>query len=684
MTNLLVIQPFLSLKTKFQQHFDRLIAANRPFFHCKGGADLWQVYLESFPEGEMRQSFNCNACKRFIRNFGDLVQIQPDFSVVSLWDFDPTGLDEAYVRAVKALRQAVEDAHVTSAFVTDTEQIGNHSDKGVLDDGTVVTWHHFAYTLPRDYVTRLPYGSTLATVRSQRGDKQWLFLRALDTISTGTTQTVLELIDSKILYKGEEFKPQVEFLHRALAEKQGLTRKETENMAWLAALKNPAFAAIRNSAIGTLLQNLEEGMVLDLALRKYEKVTAPSNYKRPVAAITPKMVAAAERTLEDLGLIKALDRKFATVPDITVNDVLFVNRNVAPKLAAANPFEQLRSTLPAPKATGRELNIGWEEFVNKIIPGAEKLEVLFENKHASNLVSLIAPQHLDSPTFFKNQNAFTWSYAGGFTDSLKQKVKAQGGTVENVLLRCSLEWFNTDDLDLHLVLPNGDKIYYAQKVKGCGNLDVDMNAGGIWSSEPVENIRFKNSLPVGRYQLRVHNFSSRNRNDKGFNIEVEWGLTGECFRFSSNTSPQSKRFIDVAKFEYDGNTFKIIEELTSTSASKEIWGCNSETWINVHALTYSPNYWEGEAAQGHRHLFFFMEGCKNDDGLVRGFSNEFIKDELLQQHKRVFEALASKKLVANQPAELQLSGLGFSTTKRGQVKTRVTTEQTILQYNIQF
>ena len=31
---------------------------------------LWMGYLLSFPEGEVRQSHNCNACKSFIRHMG--------------------------------------------------------------------------------------------------------------------------------------------------------------------------------------------------------------------------------------------------------------------------------------------------------------------------------------------------------------------------------------------------------------------------------------------------------------------------------------------------------------------------------------------------------------------------------------------------------------------------------------
>ena len=62
-----------------------------------------------------------------------------------------------------------------------------------------------------------------------------------------------------------------------------------------------------------------------------------------------------------------------------------------------------------------------------------------------------------------------------------------------------------------------------------------------------------------------------------------------------------------------------------------------------------------------------LEGCKND-GTPRGFFNEYLKGALLGQ-KRVFEALGSKMKVA--PSDEQLSGLGFSSTKRDSIVCRV-------------
>ena len=58
-----------------------------------------------------------------------------------------------------------------------------------------------------------------------------------------------------------------------------------ENYCWLH-YDNP-IAKIRNTAMGTLLINLSEGMDLEKAVRQYENIMAPSNYKRPLIVSRP-------------------------------------------------------------------------------------------------------------------------------------------------------------------------------------------------------------------------------------------------------------------------------------------------------------------------------------------------------------------------------------------------------------
>lgn len=46
---------------------------------------IWSTYLNSFPEEE-RQEHNCNCCRQFIKNWGNVVAIKNN-KVITFWDF---------------------------------------------------------------------------------------------------------------------------------------------------------------------------------------------------------------------------------------------------------------------------------------------------------------------------------------------------------------------------------------------------------------------------------------------------------------------------------------------------------------------------------------------------------------------------------------------------------------------
>jgi hypothetical protein len=307
-----------------------------------------------------------------------------------------------------------------------------------------------------------------------------------------------------------------------------------------------------------------------------------------------------------------------------------------------------------------------DRFIAEILPRATSLEVQFEGRHASNLMSLIAPVHPGAPNILKWSNNFSWAYAGSLADSIAEKVKRAGGNVEGHL-RFSLEWFNRDDLDIHVVLPSRREIYYAQKLDGQsgGRLDVDMNAGVGTSRTPVENVAWPDKARIqnGRYQVYIHQFQHREAVDVGFNVEAVCGMRKWSFSYDKRVVGSVK----VAEFEYLNGEMTLVEAfLPESHATKEVWGIKTNQAHRVAAVLKSPNHWD-ENQVGNLHWFFLLEGCSNPDP-IRGLFNEYMTGSL-DKHRKVFEVLGSKLMV--QPVADQLSGLGFSSTKRDHVLCKV-------------
>ena len=360
--------------------------------------------------------------------------------------------------------------------------------------------------------------------------------------------------------------------------------------------------------------------------------------------------------------------------DITVNNILFANRNATRRINAANDiFGEMEQEISVdPRKFSRVQEISIEDFIKNVLPTATSVEALLENRHASNMVSLIAPAEKQSPSMFKWNNGFSWAYAGNITDSnIRENVKMAGGKVDGVL-RFSIQWNDEDycpnDYDAHCKLPTGNEIYYGCKrdaYSGCA-LDVDIidPRRGI---PAVENIVWpsKERIRKGTYLMYVHCYTNR-RGTTGFKAEIEFDGTIHSFEY--NKALRQDEIVKVAEITYDPATgFSIRPLIPDTVSARDIWGVKSNQFVPVSVIMFSPNYWDEQDGIGHRHYFFMLKDCVNPER-PNGFYNEFLKPEL-EQHRRVFEALGSKAAV--QDVENQLSGLGFSATKRNSLLVKV-------------
>jgi hypothetical protein len=74
-------------------------------------------------------------------------------------------------------------------------------------------------------------------------------------------------------------------------------------------------------------------------------------------------------------------------------------------------------------------------------------------------------------------------------------------------VQVTVGWQGTADIDLHVVDPAGEEIYYGDRTSASGGqLDHDANAACSYSPPTVENVYFSQA-PRGSYRARVHVFS---------------------------------------------------------------------------------------------------------------------------------------------------------------------------------
>ena len=628
---------------------------------------LWEAYLASFPVDSNpifreRTEHDCTACKSFVRNIGPVVAIIDD-KLVSVWDIQSTNIDPAYQTVASAMNNLIISLPIENIFRFDCRIQLHTATKGLLPDNSIRVWNHFSATVAK------PFKVTDGSIAQQLGEakqRKELFQRALSELTPSAVDTALDLCDS--IYRGTEFKPLVDEFRKAQDQFDLAPNPEL----WLWSHYKHRVATIRNTAIGTLLIDLSDNVDIEVAVSKFEKLIAPENYKRTSAVVTPAMIKAATKTISDLGIESSLTRRYAHIEDISVNNVLWADKSTAQVMKHSLESLLLKDTTTKAKPQANATELSLTQFIQDILPTAESIELLVENKHSANLVSLITESTPNSPNLFKWNNPFSWSYNGGATDSMKERVKAMGGNTDGVL-RFSIQWNtpdqpNSSDLDAHCNEPNGH-IYFGNKVgKNSGTLDVDItNPHGI----AVENIIYTNlsQMVDGTYTFYINNYYQRS--GKGWSAEIE--VNGQIYEFSSTNPIRDGKDIEIATVFKSGNTLKFESFLDHNQSTKKIWNIQTQSFHKVTAIMHSPNFWDDQQI-GNKHTFFMLDDCSNPEP-TRGIYNEFLSNEL-QIHRKAFD-LIGEKFKCN-PTPGNLSGLGFSHTVQNDFTVKVNNRQYIV------
>lgn len=657
---------FVNFSGAVQKQFAKLSAGHLLSTDIDKGK-IWETYIKSFPEGSnpiyiTRTEHYCNCCKQFIRTVGGVVGFV-DGKIETIWDINIPNEPE-YQIVANALSKYVKSCEVNGKFFHDQRTVGVEKNFAQLATGDLRTHNHFYLTLPKStLLSAKQIPSKVSDLRSS----QSVFYRSLKEISLTDVDIVLDLISQDSIYRGQEHKFALTEFKKKLVESNGLDQTNLSLFAWRAVLDGVPESVLRfkNTVIGTLVSDLSDGLEIDVAVGRFESKVAPQNYKRPTALVTKKMVSEAKNKIVELGLENSLARRFATIDDVSVNDLIFVDRS-AKNVGESDMFSAVETKNSKKFDKVEEISI--QKFISDVVPRAKTLEVFVENRHKNNVVSLIAPKDPTSEKLFKWNNPFSWSYSGEFADAIKERVKAAGGNVFGDV-RISLSWFNYDDLDLSVVEPNDNyAIYFGnrnQKSPYGGFLDVDMNACVGSSRTPVENITYnnKNTMRPGEYKVYVNQYSLREKTDVGYDVEIE--VLGAKTLLTYPNQATGKKHVASILVSKNGS-IEVVPKIAAESRKEKFWDIESGDFQRVTAVMKSPNCW-GDQIIGNEHFFFMLDGCKND-GSARGFFNEFLREDL-NAHRKVLEIVGGKNPVDFE--KNQLSGLGFSSTSKNSVVVRV-------------
>jgi len=692
---------FSEFSKKIEERFSDIQNNGKLFRSSVDGNKLWDLYISSFKKGDNpvfrdpeSSTNNCNLDKSFIRRYGNVVAIDESYKIVTMWDL-VLEEDDVYRSSCENMSKILKSAPIKDVFFETFDELNDlpyekinksqivyklgfesnfktytkeEAEKfGVVTPGKSYQFFHFHGVLNKKFVDSS--GKSQATILSDYRQSKDVFKRGLEEIPIDTLELVRDLINQGSLLDGKTHLYKIEQIIPFKNEYEKLSSKQKDNWCWVTSYNLP-FSKFRNELIGTLCVELAEGVELNTACRTWNKRVDPANFMKATAPLTESMKKVAMKDFYELGYTdNSIKRRFATIDDINVNEILHSNVGSG-EVKTASVFDSVIPSKPTRHKRSQfdgieEVSI--EKFMSDILPTCTSVEAFVENRMGGNFVALTTVDK-ESKNMFKWSNPFSWTFRGNLAGKslIKEAVKGRGGNIDGVL-NVRLHFPDTtNDYDLHLEEPGGYDICYRNVRKESpfsGMLDLDAQGvdGNQTPEKRVENITYSdlNKMKNGSYKVYIVDYSG-NRFKADFFIEIEHGGEITSLKFDKSRSNGNTAEVCIIKLkdgEFKIETSEKMEITSSNTVSKSIFNIDTNQFHKVNLVCLSPNHW-GDNNSGNKHYMFMIDGCRSDVSL-RSFHNENLNSELVG-HRKVMEVVGLTSML--EPTEKQLCGLGFNAT----------------------
>lgn len=711
-----------------QKRFNEMCNTGTLYRSTVSGEELWEAWMKGFGNDPIFRStessvHNCNYCHSFFRQYGNLVALDNNLNLMTIWDIHTTlPEDNEYKNSVKEVYNLLAVSKIRDIFVETYSYLSNprtpfetnpKRDQSVFKLGVekntkiytqedvdrwplspikvndVLTFEHLYLEIPKQFIE---FGSDSKETKMARiRQYKEVFERGILEIPLEVLELVKDLEAQGSLLNGVSYMKSVQLAINCSKEYQTIPTDKRDFWFWDKTVKLGPAVTFRNTAIGTLMIDLAEGTKgIEESCKAFNFKVDPANYMKASAPITKKQIEEAKKFVEENGYAESLIRRCATIDDINASEILHTSQDAATTKTVISVFDTIKSSTPVKHKKSefdKAPEIGIEDFLSQVIPGSTGLEVYLTGKHKNNFVTLLTSENKDSKPLFKWSNNFSWTYTGNLTgkSQIAQTVKSFGGCVD-APLRFSIMWnehneAETCDLDAHAYTPANEHIYYGswqnrKSTKTKGMLDLDTITPG--KKVAVENIFWDdlNNLVNGEYKFYINNFNSGN--NRGAQAEIF--ANGETYHYVIPSKIIGN--VDIATVvvkDHEIVEVKSSKYLTDSEEKVEtVYGLETTEFHKVSLLCLSPNFWKDNV--GNKHYFFMLSGAKAP-GDIRSLHNEYLIPELYS-HRKVMEVLGNQLKVKSESG--QLSGLGFNATVRDEVIVRVSGDKGKKVYKIKF
>lgn len=344
--------------------------------------DLFTLHLDNLPvrNADERQYFNCSACKNFINTYGNLVVVDDNGDLVPIaWQMVDSGF---YQSSIDALRDKVSKAKIVAAFHTAETLWGIPTNNG---------WSHFSLNPPFNQ-KKSAFRSDANEKMALSKEKRRIVVSSFADIKPSVLDEALRVLKSDTLDRSDRFIAPLQWLRDLHDRPKG---PRGNNLLWKAVTLAPeGFCHPRSAVTSTLLNDIEAGLSFDVISRKWSDKMHPLRYQRPQAAPSAGTIAQAEKLIEDLGVARSLERRYATLDEVKT---IWSPTAIEEKPKASGIFAHLKkkdtNTLQQVELPAK--NINWTRFVETILSTAKLIQMQIPMR--GGFTGVLTAEHSDAP-----------------------------------------------------------------------------------------------------------------------------------------------------------------------------------------------------------------------------------------------------------------------------------------------
>ena len=371
---------FLSVLKK---QFSSIIDKENARLFTTDADGLYDKFLDNLPE-EARQHYKCGACKHFVDRFGGLVAIKESGEMEpAIWGDVP----QFFVPSVNAIIEEIVHSKVTGVFI---------SDFSILGQPITGIWHHMSIELPCSMVSDSKLKTSHQLIAEKSEDYKTL-ISAINKYPIEAVNQAITLLKTDSLYRSEKCLGVAEWF-RDLHSKISCVsdNRKKNNVIWQSvALAPPGFCHINSSMIGTLLDDIVDGLSFESVSIRFAEKMNPLQYQRPQAKPTVGNILQAEKIIEKLGIEKSLHRRFAKLDELNLlwepvenQEIKETKRGVFSHLLTKNKVSKDIEIPP--------ISITWEKFFRTVLPLAKDIQYLVKSGK-KNYSAILTAEFDDAP-----------------------------------------------------------------------------------------------------------------------------------------------------------------------------------------------------------------------------------------------------------------------------------------------